>query len=48
MVLETSGGYTFLKREINSVDIKHKFSFSTKMSCKEKKRLADVMLSMNT
>lgn len=38
MVLETSGGYIILRREINCESIKH--TFSTKVSCKEKKRLA--------
>lgn len=38
MVLETSGGYIILRREINCESIKH--TFSTKVSCKEKRRSA--------
>lgn len=45
MVLETSGGYIILRREINSESIKH--TFSPKASCKEKKRLV-YSLSLQT
>lgn len=45
MVLETSGGYIILRRETNSESIKH--TFSTKVSCKEKKTLA-YSLSLQT
>lgn len=45
MVLETSGGYIVLRREINSESIK--LTYSTKVFWKEKKRLA-YSLSLQT
>jgi len=44
MVLETSGGYIILRREINSKSIKHNSTFSTKASCKEEISLFTVSL----
>lgn len=47
MVLETSGGYIILRSEINSKVLNINSSFSTKVSSKDKKRLA-YSLSLQT